>query len=99
MKERSPVNDDGLTVSRSVLEHAPLLRSSNHRRPASHCQLNVVVVVEIVDGSNEAAPVDKIAPETAASLKGSYRQTSPEGERIMCGVGGHQDALAARRAG
>ena len=56
-------------------------------------------LAEGVDGSNVVAPVDEIAPETAASLKGSYRQTSPEGERIMCGVGGHQDALAARRAG
>ena len=41
--EPSPVNIDGVVVSRSVHEHAPMLRSPNHRRADSHYQLNVMV--------------------------------------------------------
>ena len=53
-------------------------------------------LAEGVDGSNVVAPVDEIAPETAASLKGSYRQTSPEGERIMRGVQNECSAAPAQ---
>ena len=55
-------------------------------------------MAESVDSSNAAAPVDEIGRETATSLKGSYRQTSPARERIICGARDHQDARAVRRA-
>ena len=55
-------------------------------------------LTESVNGSNAVAPVDAQAPETAASLEGLYRETSPAREITTCDARDHQDAWAARRA-
>ena len=55
-------------------------------------------LTESVNGSNAVAPVDAHAPETAASLEGLYRETSPAREITTCDARDHQDAWAARRA-
>ena len=55
-------------------------------------------LTESVNGSNAVAPVDAQAPETAASLEGLYRETSPARKIITCDARDHQDAWAARRA-
>ena len=55
-------------------------------------------LTESVNGSNAVAPVDAQAPETAASLEGLYRETSPAREIITCDARDHQGAWAARRA-
>ena len=55
-------------------------------------------LTESVNGSNAVAPVDAQAPETAASLEGLYRETSPAREINPCGARDHQDAWAARRS-
>ena len=56
------------------------------------------LLTKSVYGSNAVAPVDAQAPETAASLEGLYRETSPAREIITCDARDHQDARAARRA-
>ena len=55
-------------------------------------------LTESVNGSNAVAPVDAQAPETAASLEGLYRETSPAREINPRGARDHQDAWAARRS-
>ena len=56
------------------------------------------LLTKSVNGSNAVAPVDAQAPETAASLEGLYRETSPAREITTCDAHDHQDAWAARRA-